>query len=253
MGRERATRSALRALGARRFAVRAALLTASLMLPACETLPGFGGSPPPRVVAVPSPLVAPMPPPARPRSGGSAALRFRTDLQSPAPATELAAAPVPPPAPAEPAAPTIRAETQTAASVAPLPAPIPAAPPPLAGGSAATEVARAEPAAPPPAPLPAQSPPPPIDPASLRGATTSELRDRFGAPVSQSPIASGMSWHYERAACKATFVLLPELTSGALRVFSYEITPNEGAMFGPAGCLGQIAATRGGRTAGTAP
>jgi hypothetical protein len=164
------------------------------------------------------------PPPARPRGPGTAAARFRDAGTSSAAAARPSAAMPPPPSP----------------------------PSPSLDEEVAQDVARSEPAAP-PVVAPA-APPPPIDPASIIGATAAMIEARFGAPERQARIGSGTMWHYERAACRASFVLLPELASGSLRVFSHEITPPDGAMFGPAGCLGRIAAGRGGdRTAGLAP
>lgn len=243
MGRERATRIAVRGFCARAAVIRRMFVAAPLLLTACETLPGSGSKGAPHDAASSQTRVVPMPPPARPRGPSYVAQRFRGGANPARP--ESTESPAPPP---DAPPPTIRAE-MPAATQSPPPRPHT----PTAGDSAATEVARAEPAAAPPVQMPPPLPPPSISPASLIGATDTALRDRLGPPDSEAPIASGTAWRYERPACTASFVLLPQLSSGALRVFSYEITPREGAMFGPAGCLGRIAATRDARAAGTAP
>jgi hypothetical protein len=243
MGRERATRISMRGFCARAAAIRRMFVAAPLLLSACETLPGSGSTGTSQDSASRPAFAVPMPPPPRPRGPSTVGQRFRGGQSAAQP--ESAEFPAPPP---DAPTPTIRAEMP---AVTPPPAPGPANA--LAGDSAAAEVARAEPAATPPIQAPPPLPPPSIDPASLIGVTDTALRDRLGAPDGEAPIASGTTWRYQRPACTASFVLLPQLSSGALRVFSYEIAPREGAMFGPAGCLGRIAATRDARAAGTAP
>ncbi len=86
-----------------------------------------------------------------------------------------------------------------------------------------------------------------IEPASLIGRSAEELVRNLGRPKQEMPIASGMTWRYQLAECTASFLLLPELATGLLKVFSYEIAPR--ATDEAAACLGRIASD--GRANGT--
>ena len=105
-------------------------------------------------------------------------------------------------------------------------------------GSAATEAL---------APAAAVPVPAAIDPASLIGRSAADLVQNLGRPKHEAPIASGMTWRYQHAECSASFLLLPELATGLLKVFSYEIAPR--AAGEAAACLGRIASD--GRARGT--
>ncbi|MBL8699190.1 MAG: hypothetical protein JNK67_12500 [Alphaproteobacteria bacterium] len=120
--------------------------------------------------------------------------------------------------------------------------------------------------APAPPPTPSASPPPPrapqpamqggsggdaplrppvrpdIDPAGLVGRNEAQLEQTLGKPQRQERIASGVSWIYDRPDCHASFLMLPEVTSGERRVFAYEITPRGSEPPSAAACLGRIAA-----------
>lgn len=86
-----------------------------------------------------------------------------------------------------------------------------------------------------------------IEPASLIGRSAADLVESLGRPKQETPIASGMTWRYQHAECTANFLLLPELATGLLKVFSYEIAPR--ATNEAAACLGRIASD--GRARGT--
>ncbi len=193
----------------------------------CEILAllDFSGAPPAALEQQVHPgglAIGPMPPPPRPRRGA-----------------QIAALAPPPAAPREAA---IARALRAPVIVEPL-APPPArpqaqaVPPSLESSGTQAQMA----------PAAAMPSPPPIDPSSLIGRSAADLVQSLGRPRSEAPIASGMTWRYERAECSASFLLLPELATGLLKVFSYEIAPR--AADEAAACLGRIASD--GRARGT--
>ena len=222
-------RSSIRALPPRLnscvVAAKACLLLA--MSTGCDVLAhlDLGGSPPALVAGPARPAIiqlAPKPPPPRPR--GATAL--------------LSATQPPPPAPRE-ASIAKAPRTPVLAELLPPPAkPELLAIAPGAGRSEANE---------PPRPSVTLVAPAAIEPASLIGRSADELVRNLGRPKQEMPIASGMTWRYQLAECTASFLLLPELATGMLKVFSYEIAPR--ATDEAAACLGRIASD--GRANGT--
>lgn len=185
----------------------------------CEVLAylDLRGSPPALAETPAPPAIiqfAPLPPPPRPRHA----------------AGSLSALPPPPPAPRE--ASIGRApRTPVLAELLPPPAkPELLAIAPGAGRSATTE---------PLLPSASLAAPTAIEPASLIGRSADELVRDLGKPRQEMPIASGVTWRYQLAECSASFLLLPELATGLLKVFSYEIAPR--ATDEAAACLGRIA------------
>jgi len=193
----------------------------------CEVLAylDLGGSPPELMGGPARPAIiqfAPLPPPPRPRHA--------TPL--------LSAMRPPPPAPRE-ASIAGAPRTPVLAELLPPPArPELLAIAPGAGRGEASE--RLLPSA-------SLAAPTAIEPASLIGRSADELVRNLGRPKQEMPIASGMTWRYQIAECSASFLLLPELATGLLKVFSYEIAPR--ASDEAAACLGRIASD--GRARGT--
>jgi len=80
-----------------------------------------------------------------------------------------------------------------------------------------------------------------IDPEGLVGRSEAQLELALGKAHRREPIASGVNWIYDRTDCRASFLLLPEVSSGERRVFGYEITSRGGEAPSAPACLGRIA------------
>lgn len=201
-----------------RIAKAAIAASAGSLLAGCELLAYFDPPPPAPQTTQIALGPAPMPPP--PRPGRASRL-------------QNGATPKPPPVAPMPARPRIAVTSEPVPPAPPAPA---AAEPPVPRAAAAIQGGSDN------APL---RPPPPridIDPASLVGRSEAQLEQTLGKALRHERIASGVNWIYDRADCHASFLLLPEVTSGERRVFAYEITPRGNDAPSAAACLGRIAA-----------